>query len=341
MPPSSEHLWSAERKTRKNIWKGTILIILVFSGFLLLLSAWLTQPLVSKTTPTQSQVNVDPHNLEFHVTKLSTEFYPRNYLNRQNLNGAADYIKNEFLKTGGDVSEQVFTVNGSDYRNIRLELGKASTDRIVVGAHYDAVNVTHGADDNASGIAGLLELARLFAANPTDIHVELVAFCLEEPPYFGTEQMGSFVHAKSLKDSGIPIRLMVCLEMIGYFSDQPDSQSFPLFFGRLLYPSTGNFIAVVGDFSNGLTVRSFKTAMTGATSLPIYSINAPGFVPGIDFSDHRNYWRFGYDAVMITDSAFYRNKNYHSIDDTYEKLDYLRMAEVVKATYAAVVDASK
>ena len=134
---------------------------------------------------------------------------------------------------------------------------------------------------------------------------------------------------------------MVCLEMIGYFSDEPNSQAFPLSLGKLLYPTTGNFISIVGNFSNIRTIRDFKAGMRAATTLPVYSINAPSFVTGVDFSDHRNYWQAGYDAIMITDSAFYRNKNYHTVDDTYDKIDYVHMAEVVNATYSAVVNASK
>ena len=341
MAVTNEELWEEESKNRKNLWRLAFFIILPVFLVLLFLSAWLTQPFVLSTGSTESQIKVDPNELETHIRKLSDELYPRNYLNLQNLNASADYIKTEFQKTGGKVSEQIFTVNGSDYKNICLELGEESIDRIVIGAHYDSANMTHGADDNASGIAGLLELARAFAAKPPAAKIELVAFSLEEPPFFGSEQMGSFVHARSLKERGVHVKLMVCLEMIGYFSDEPNSQAFPLSIGRLLYPTTGNFIAIVGNFSNIGTIRAFKSGMRATTSLPIYSINAPSFVTGVDFSDHRNYWQVGYDAIMITDSAFYRNKNYHTVDDTYEKIDYVRMAEVVNATYSAVVNASK
>jgi Zn-dependent M28 family amino/carboxypeptidase len=299
---------------------------------------WIVQPFVYRSAVLEKQINVDPIKLEAHVDKLSNELYPRNYLNLQNLNSAADYIRDEFKKTGGTVSEQVFGVNGADYRNISLELGGNSEDRIVIGAHYDSANMTYGADDNASGVAGLIELAKAFAADPPKTRIEFVAYSLEEPPFFGTGQMGSFVHAESLKQAAVRVKLMVCLEMIGYFSDEPDSQNYPLSVGRLLYPDTGNFIAIVGNFSNALKVRGFKADMMNAGSLPVYSINAPAFVTGVDFSDHRNYWAAGYDAVMITDSAFYRNKDYHTVKDTYEKLDYKRMAEAVNATYAAVAN---
>ena len=340
MSVSNEALWDEQRTSRNKLWKRAVVIfsILIFSLFLLLL--WIAQPLAFTANIKSSQVKIDPNKLEMHVRMLSDELYPRNYVDLDNLNKAAEYIKGEFQKTGGKVSEQHFTVNGSDYRNICLELGPETADRVVVGAHYDSANLTHGADDNASGIAGLIELANALAVFPPNSKVEFVAYSLEEPPFFGSQQMGSFVHAGSLRDRQIPVRLMVCLEMIGYFSDEPNSQQFPVSIGKLIYPGTGNFIAVVGDLQNALTVRKFKAEMTDSTSLPVYSINVPAFVPGVDFSDHRNYWTFGYDALMITDSAFYRNKHYHNIDDTYEKLDYLRMAEVVSATYSAVVSAT-
>jgi Zn-dependent M28 family amino/carboxypeptidase len=153
--------------------------------------------------------------------------------------------------------------------------------------------------------------------------------------------MGSFVHAKSLKGENAVLRLMISLEMIGYFSDEPNSQSFPISVMSLFYPSRGNFIAVVGNFGNFSIVRKVKSTMLGQNELPIRSINAPASIPGVDFSDHRNYWAFGYDAVMITDSAFYRNPNYHTGADTPEKLDYNRMSKVVEGVYYTVIDFAK
>lgn len=197
------------------------------------------------------------------------------------------------------------------------------------------------ADDNASGIAGLIELAHLLVKTELKTKVELVAYALEEPPFFGGERMGSFIHAKSLKDNKVSVRLMIALEMIGYFSDAPNSQKYPVSLLGLLYPSNGNFIVVVGNFENVLTVRRIKSVMRDASDLPVRSINAPGTINGVDFSDHRNYWHFGYNAVMITDTAFYRNPNYHTAQDTAEKLDYNRMAQVVEAVFAAVVETAK
>jgi Zn-dependent M28 family amino/carboxypeptidase len=171
--------------------------------------------------------------------------------------------------------------------------------------------------------------------------VELVAFSLEEPPYFRTTGMGSSVHAVSLSKQNVRVRAMFSLEMLGCFSDAPNSQHFPIGVLSAFYPSTGNYIAVVGRLSDGLLVRRTKAAMRNAAPLPVYSINAPQFIPGIDFSDQLNYWHAGYGAVVITDTAFYRNRNYHTAQDTAEKLDYKRMAMVVEGVYAAVMDLAR
>jgi Zn-dependent M28 family amino/carboxypeptidase len=232
-------------------------------------------------------------------------------------------------------------VDGRTYRNVIALFGPDTKERIVVGAHYDSAGVQPAADDNASGIAGLIELAYLLGQISLPVRVELVAYSLEEPPYFRTPGMGSAVHATSLKAHGIPVRIMFALEMIGYFSDRPDSQGFPLSIFKLFYPSRGNFIGIVSKLDHGLVVRRVKKAMRQATSLPVYSINAPRFIPGVDFSDHLNYWQAGYPAVMITDTAFYRNKYYHTIHDTPDTLDYERMALVVQGVHAAVLAEAK
>jgi Zn-dependent M28 family amino/carboxypeptidase len=186
----------------------------------------------------------------------------------------------------------------------------------------------------------LIELARLLGAQPPAMRVELVAFSTEEPPYFRTTGMGSSVHAESLRKANVNVRAMLSLEMIGYFSDAGGSQHFPAGILAAFYPSTGNYIGVAGRVSDGLLARRVKKAMSNAAPLPVYAISAPSFIPGIDFSDQLNYWNAGYDALMITDTAFYRNRNYHTANDTAEKLDYKRMALVVEGVYAAVTELS-
>jgi hypothetical protein len=310
-------------------------ILLVIVALLVLAWFWLTQPLLSRPQPNGVRT-VDPARLEAHVRKLSVEFSPRDIGHLENLDRAAVYIAGELTQAGGSVSEQGYRVEGISYRNIIAKFGPDTAERIVVGAHYDVFEALPGADDNASGVAGLIELARLLGKQAPALRVELVAFSTEEPPYFGSTGMGSSVHAVLLGKENVKVRAMLSLEMIGYFSDANGSQHFPIGILSALYPSTGNFISVVGRVSDAMLVRRVKSAMSGAAPLPVHSINAPSLIPGVDFSDQRNYWHAGYNAVMITDTAFYRNRNYHTAQDTAEKLDYKRMAMVVEGVYAAV-----
>lgn len=271
---------------------------------------------------------------------LSEELGPRDVGHPENLSRVADYIHENFDPFADTVVEQTYSVGNMRLRNVRALFGPNTEERIVVGAHYDVAGPHPGADDNASGVAGLLELGRLLANEELPTKVELVSWPLEEPPYFYTRKMGSFVHAKSLKDQGISVRVMIALEMIGYFSDEPGSQSFPLFLLRPFYPSTGNFIAVVGKLFQRGIVKKIRESMREASPLPVESINAPKLLPGIALSDHINYWWAGYPAVMITDTAMYRNPNYHGPFDTADTLDYERMAQVVEGIRGAILSLS-
>jgi Zn-dependent M28 family amino/carboxypeptidase len=314
-----------------------LFVVLIFILLLIGLWFWVTQPLLTRATPSAERT-VDPARLEAHLRKLSVELTPRDESHIENLDRVAEYIKNEFSQATTLVSEQPYRVNGKSYRNVIAQFGPESEERIVVGAHYDTAGPFPGADDNASGVAGLIELARLLGRQQPPMRVELVAFTLEEPPYFRTTGMGSSVHAESLRKQNVRVRAMFNLEMIGYFSDAPNSQHLPGGILSAFYPSTGNFIGVVGQLGDWSLVRRTKIAMRRAAPLPVYSINAPSLVAGVDFSDQLNYWHAGYRAVMITDTAFYRNRNYHTAQDTAEKLDYKRMAMVVEGVYAAVAE---
>ncbi len=263
----------------------------------------------------------------------------RNYRNLVSLNQAADYIEAEFEKLSGEVREQAFKADGRPYRNIILTMGPEDAPRLVVGAHYDVCGDQPGADDNASAVAGLLETARLLHAHRPKLRyrVELVAYPNEEPPYFATEQMGSFVHAKSLHDAGVPVRAMLCYEMIGYFRDEPGSQHFPNEQLAALYPNTGNFITVVGRTGQEVFTQQVQKLMQTSADVDVQRINLPTGMGLAGLSDHRNYWHFGYDAIMINDTSFLRNPNYHQTTDTIGTLDFRRMAEVVNGVYAVVV----
>ena len=270
------------------------------------------------------------------MKKLSVDFYPRSFDHVAKLARTAAYIEEQFKEAGAQVSIQDVVVDETRYKNVVARFGPERGRLLVIGAHYDSHGGTPGADDNASGIAGLLELAHLLGKSAPGRPVELVAYTLEEPPHFRSPHMGSVWHARALKAEGRDVELMLSLEMIGYFSDSPGSQAYPLAAMKLAYPDRGNFIALVGQFGDFGLSRSVKAAMSGASDLPVYSLNAPAFVQGVDFSDHRSYWAQGFPALMVTDTAFMRNQNYHRPGDTFDKLDYKRMAMVVQSVYAVV-----
>ena len=304
---------------------------------------YLTQPVYSAVRNQSTGAVVAPGRLQAHVKMLSETLAPRHWQAPENLDRVAGYIVKQLIKAGGRVTEQVYTVERAGrFRNVIASFGPQQGPRVIVGAHYDAHGPTPGADDNASGVAGLIELGRLLGETKTlGSRVDLVAFTLEEPPYYGTTHMGSWVHAAALKREGAVVRAMISLEMIGYFTEAPDSQRFPHPLLGLFYPSRGDFITVVGRVGQGAVVRQVKKAMQRATYLDVYSITAPVRLPGVDFSDHRSFWAHGYRAVMITDTAFYRNDRYHTPRDTADTLDYDRMAEVVRAVHHAVVALAK
>ena len=293
--------------------------------------------LVSQPTFQGNQLStetVDIDRLKTHVSTISQTFYPRDWKYLDNLNKCADYIAMHFAKAGASVESQVFSVQGRQYRNVIGRFGVGQGAKTIVGAHYDSYGELPGADDNASGVAALIELAYLLGQKTLTKEIELVGYVLEEPPFFRTGSMGSAVHAESIADQNI--EGVIVLEMVGYFKDERGSQKYPSVLLRLFYPSRGNFIAVVGPWDQGNWVKKVKAGMKGATRLPVYSIRAPTIVPGIDFSDHLNYWPYGFNALMVTDTAFYRNMAYHSVDDELHQLDYKRMSNVVVAVFEAI-----
>jgi hypothetical protein len=279
--------------------------------------------------------------LREHVDALSKTFHPRDWETPANLDRCAEYIADHLRQAGAAVEFQDFTVEGNTYRNVIGRFGVGRQRKIIVGAHYDSCGETPGADDNASGVAGLIELARMIGGNPPAAEVELVAYTLEEPPFFGGPQMGSAIHAASVAGQNERIEGVIVLEMIGYFNDEPGSQGYPLPAFKAFYPNRGNFITVVSRWDQGDWVKKLKSAMKRASELPVYSFRGPESLPGVDFSDHRNYWPHGIRAAMITNTAFHRNKAYHTPNDTADRLDYDRMAMVVAGVYGAVRDLAR
>lgn len=303
--------------------------------------SFITLILLSSVIPYELSYAMNPRkdNLYATVKALSEVTPARNYRNLESLNETAHYIKGKFEEYGYAPQEQKFMAEGNEYKNIIATVGPEDAPTLVIGAHYDVCDDQPGADDNASGIAGLLEIARLIQANKPVLkyRIEMVAYTLEEPPFFKSRLMGSYIHAKSLSDSNRDVIGMIGLEMIGYFTDEENSQNYPLSPMKLFYPTKGDFIALVGRFSDGRLLKHLKKNMK-KTAMKISVLKAPSFVPGVDFSDHRNYWSMGFSAVMVTDTAFYRNPNYHQISDTIETLDFDKMSDVVKGLYLSIVN---
>jgi len=308
------------------------LLVLISAG-LLVLWVVIARPTITIRGAAIHDVKPNPATLRQYVERISRGFAPRDVDHPENLNRLAEYLADEFKTLGARVSYQEFAFEQISYRNVIAEYGPESAEMLVIGAHYDTAGDQPGADDNASGVAGLLELARLLRQASLTTKVLLAAYTLEEPPLFGTHSMGSAVHARSLLANRASIRLMISLEMIGYFSDRKGSQGFPISLLKLFYPSTGNFILIVDQMVSD-QARRLKRRMNAATDLPVYSINAPAWIPGVDFSDHVNFWKLGYPAVMVTDTSYYRNDAYHSYRDTAERLDYVKMAQVIAGVYA-------
>lgn len=324
---------------RVRVLRALLLVVVIALGTAGGAALYVTQPVYSAVRDVSTGGIVLPWRLEAHVRMLSATLAPRHSQAPQNLERVATYIGRQLMRAGGRVTEQVYAVEGAGrFRNVIGSFGPQSGPRVVVGAHYDTRGALPGADDNASGVAGLLELAQLLGETKSlGSRVDLVAFALEEPPYFATKHMGSWVHAEALKREGAVVRAMIALDTIGYFNDAPGSQRFPHPVLSLFYPSRADFIAVVGRVGQGALVRQVKKAMQRVTYLDVYSINTPARLGGIDFSDHRSYWAHGYRAVMITDTASYRNDRYQTPRDTPDTLDYERMAQVVRAVHRAVV----
>ncbi len=283
----------------------------------------------------------NPKHVKNWVELLAGQIGPRPWNNPGKLRRVASIIRQYLLDLGYEVDLQQFFYKKNEYFNViacsrgRKPLARTPSPIVVVGAHYDTVASSPGADDNASAVAGLLEIARIFSQDPPSA-LRMAWFCLEEPPAYRSRNMGSYHYAKLLKESDQTLKGMICLEMIGYFSDRPGSQKFPFPFMDRIYPSTGNFIALVGNTRSRNFTMDVKRHFERGSILPVESLNAPCIVVGIDFSDHWSFYKMGYKATMVTDTAFYRNPNYHRPSDLPSSLDYNRAALVVDGLVEAI-----
>ena len=269
--------------------------------------------------------------LRQHVEQLAGCIGERHVRRPQALHAAEAYVRQTWHALGYEVVRQAYDAAGVESANLEITLpGTDRADEIVLaGAHYDTVPGSPGADDNASGVAAVLELARLLREQRRARTIRLVAFVNEEPPFFYWGEMGSKVYARAARSRGDDIRVMLSLEMLGCYSDAPGSQDYPPPLG-LFYPKQGNFIGFVSNLRSHRALHAAFSAFARHSDFPAERLAAPSFVPGVGWSDQLSFWREGYPALMVTDTAFYRYRHYHAPTDTPEKLDYARMASVVE-----------
>lgn len=316
-------LGSASRVAR---WAFIALIIIV------------TMPASGSERPTPPTVN-DPMQaaLRRHVEKLGGEIGERNLFRPQALTAAAAYITEVWRTQGYEVVRHEYELRGQ--RTANLEVMRTGTARareiLLVGAHYDSVYGSPGANDNGSGVAAMLELARALAAHAPRRSVRFVAFVNEEPPFFKTAEMGSRVYAERARARGDDIRAMLCLETIGYYRDEPGSQHYPPLFG-LFYPDAGNFIGFVSNFGSRALLKRAVRAFRAASDFPLEYVTTFAAIPGVDWSDHWSFWRLGVPAIMVTDTALYRYPHYHGPGDTPDKVNYEALARVTRGLLGVI-----
>jgi Zn-dependent M28 family amino/carboxypeptidase len=267
--------------------------------------------------------------LKSDVQTLAGEIGERNMGHYGQLNAAADFIEDSFSRAGLHPRQDSYEVRGQACHNIEAEIPGTRPNVVLIGAHYDSVFGSPGANDNGSGVAALLALARRFAGKPAQQTLRFVAFVNEEPPYFLTEQMGSFVYAGRCKARGDRISAMISLETIGYFSDAPHSQTYPSPGLGVFYPTVGNFIGFVSNVHSRALLRRSIALFRKHAKIPSEGAALPSFIPGVSWSDQWAFWQHGYPGIMITDTAPFRYPHYHSATDTPDKLDYDRFALVV------------
>jgi hypothetical protein len=296
---------------------------------------------ISKSAPLSPDEAVLREELRADVQKLAGEIGERNMWHYPQLNAAADFIENSFARAGLRPRRNSYEMRGQPCHNIEAEIPGARPDILLIGAHYDSVFGSPGANDNGTGMAATLALARRFAGRKPQHTLRFVAFVNEEPPYFLSDEMGSFIYAGRCKTRGDKISAMISLETIGYFSDAPHSQTYPSPGLGLFYPKVGNFIGFVSNLPSRTLLHRVIALFRKHAKIPSEGAALPGFIPGVSWSDQWSFWRHGYPAIMITDTAPFRYPYYHSSSDTPDKLDYDRFTLVVSGMEKVIEDLDK
>ena len=319
-------------KAVTHLWVARVVFWLILAGA----TAWLLWYMVkvpgvsyagALKPPTETERAIAA-NLRKHVESIASREH--NFLKLAELELAARYIEAALADTGRAVATQRFRSGPVDVRNIEVEVrgDTRASEIVVVGAHYDSVLGAPGANDNGSGVAAIIELARLFATEKPARTLRFVAFVNEEPPFHLSDAMGSRHYARRARERGENVVAMFSIETIGWYSDAPGSQRYPFPLG-FFYPSTGNFVAFVSNLSSRSLLHEAIGAFRRHAGIPSEAVAAPAWIPGVDWSDHWSFWKEGYSALMVTDTAPYRYPHYHTSEDTPDKVDYDRVARVV------------
>jgi hypothetical protein len=304
---------------------------------------------VSEAGPLSPDEMTLREELRANVQKLAGEIGERNMWHYAQLNAAADFIEESFSRAGLRTRRDSYETGGQPCHNIEAEISgshqgaavSSPSQIVIIGAHYDSVFGSPGANDNGTGVAAMLALARRFASAKPKNTLRFVAFVNEEPPYFLSGEMGSQVYARRCKERGDKIAAMISLETIGYFSDAPDSQTYPSPGLGLFYPKVGNFIGFVSNVKSRALLRRVIALFRKHAKIPSEGASLPAFIPGVSWSDQWSFWQHGYPAIMVTDTAPFRYPYYHSSNDTPDKLDYDRFALVVSGMEKVIEELDK
>ena len=329
---------------RKPLWIARVAFwILLSAGTAWLLWYMVTVPGKSYSGPLKPLAAEETElreNLRRHVAAVGSREH--NVYHLAELEAAAQYIERTLSGFSYRVDTQRFKVSVSEVRNIEVEVQgvQRGQEIIVVGAHYDSVFGAPGGNDNGSGVAAVIELARLFRSVHFARTVRFVLFVDEEPPFYKSEEMGSRHYARRAKERSENIVAMFSLETIGYYSDRPGSQRYPFPLG-FFYPDTGNFIAFISNLASRPLLHEVIASFRRHAGFPSEGVAAPAFIPGVDWSDHWSFWKEGYPALMVTDTAPYRYPHYHAATDTPDKVDYERLARVTSGLYKMLRDLAR